>query len=802
MKNVSDVYSLTPMQQLMLIHARSNPQSDTLFSQFQYTIKGPLERESFQQTWDYLVHKHEALRTIFLWKDLSKPLQVVQKETKLRWVYQDWRHLSVDEQHNHLTAYLKEDKNVGFDLDRNPPIRFGLFQLADEVYHLLWSHHHLILDRWSLSIIADELPRIYASIHQGRPLSLTPSKPFRGYISWLQQQQGADAEAFWQSEFAGYHNTLPLSTLRSFDSNNSTPKYIIKNASFPSSLSEKIHRFTRKEYLTMSTVLQCAWGLLMNHLNDRKESIIGVTVSGRPADLIGVEQIVGTFINNLPVRIVAEGSEKLVPWLKKYQKKMSEMQKYDYVSQDKIQKWCNIPYDRPLFDSLFVFQQAVPLELPLTEDVRLIGIREGARSNFPITLTIESSEVGITSWISYAENHFSDPTITQLLEQLLIVLKWFVENPEGVMGELTLFTKEERQTLVNQRLSPPNKANEKSEYSPQRVIDPPRSSLESLIADIWAELLNLESVGINENFFDLGGSSLLAIQLLTEIEEKTGVRLPISVLFDSPNVSKLAEVVGKGEWNPRWKAMVAINDVSNHDNPPLFLVPPSATSAIHFSKLAKHLESDYPVYSFTPIGLDTDDEPQNRVEDMAELYIREIRDVQPYGPYHIAGSCFGNLVAYEIAQQLESHGESTILIAIDPFYLTQWKPEKRSIAYYLYRTWHFFKSGVLMSELYMRTSGLLRRYKLQKQEKTKNLLINHDLARTSYIVQSYPGKMSFLQSEENHRLGYHRKWNELNKTPHESFVIPETNHGNLLSSKNLKRIANTIITILEKQTNK
>jgi thioesterase domain-containing protein/acyl carrier protein len=317
-----------------------------------------------------------------------------------------------------------------------------------------------------------------------------------------------------------------------------------------------------------------------------------------------------------------------------------------------------------------------------------------------------------------------------------------------------------------------------------------------------ADLLNLETVGINEDFFVLGGSSLLAIQLLMEVEQETGVRLPISVLFDSPNVRKLAEVVRKGEWNPRWKAMVAINDVSGQTNTPLFLVPPSATSAIHFAELAKHLESNYPVYSFTPIGLDTDEEPQNQVEDMAALYIREIRDVQPNGPYQIAGSCFGNLVAYEMAQQLESQGESTILIAIDPFYLTQWKPKKRGVAYYLYRTWHFIRSGVFISEFFMRTNGLIRRYKLQKEGKTKNIILSHDIARTSYVVQPFPGKMSFLQSEENHRLGYHLKWNELNRGTHESFVIPETNHGNLLSKNNLNDIANTINTILVKQSKK
>ncbi len=802
MKNVSDVYTLTPMQQLMLIHSRSNLQSDTLFSQFQYTIRGPLNRETLQQTWEHIVQRHPALQTIFLWKDLNKPLQVVKKETKLPWVYQDWRSLSLDEQNNRLAAYLEGDKNAGFELDRIPPIRFGLFQLEDEVYRLVWSSHHLILDRWCLSILADELPRIYASIHQKKPVSLPPAKPFKDYISWLKQQQVADAKAFWQSEFLGYHNELPLNTIRSFDSVDKAPKQATQKAIFPTNLSEKIQSFTRKEHLTMNTVLQCAWGLLMTHYSSLNDAIIGVTVSGRPADLPGVEHIVGTFINNLPVRVAYKGSEKLGLWLKNYQKKMSEMQKYDYVSLDSIQKWCQLPYDKPLFDTLFVYQQAVSLEQPLNEDVSLIGIPEGAKSNIPITLTIEGSDAGITSWISYAANDFSDAVVAQLLEQLQNVLEWFVENSEAELRELTIFTEEELQTLENKRNSWAQNPFEKSNISAQRTIGPPRTSLESLIADIWADLLNLETVGIDENFFDLGGSSLLAVKLITEIEEKTGVSLPISVLFDSPNVSRLAEVVGGEKWKPRWKAMVAINDVSGHKNTPLFLVPPSATSAIHFAELAKHLETDYPVYSFTPLGLDTDKEPQNRVEDMAALYLREIRDIQPNGPYQIAGSCFGNLVAYEMAQQLENQGESTILIAMDPFYLTQWKPKKRGFGYYLHRTWHFLRSGVLLSEFIMRTKGLFRRKQLEKDDKTKKLLSSHDIARTTYVVKPFSGKMSYLQSEENFRLGYHLRWNNLNQGLHESYVVKETNHSNLLRSSNLKRVANTIITILEKQSGK
>jgi hypothetical protein len=183
---------------------------------------------------------------------------------------------------------LQEDKSAGFELGRTPPIRFGLFQLEDEIFHLVWSSHHLILDRWCLSILADELPRIYTSLQQHKPVNLPPAKPFKDYISWLQQQQEADAKAFWQSEFLEYQNELPLNAIRFFDLRDTAPKQAAQKATFPTNLSEKIQSFTRKEHLTLSTVLQCAWGILMSKYNSLNDTIIGVTVSGRPADLPGV----------------------------------------------------------------------------------------------------------------------------------------------------------------------------------------------------------------------------------------------------------------------------------------------------------------------------------------------------------------------------------------------------------------------------------------------------------------------------------------------------------------------------------
>lgn len=800
MKNVADVYPLTPMQQLMLIHARSNPDSDTLFSQFEYTIRGPLEQQVFRKAWETIVRRHPALQTIFLWKDLNKPLQVVRQETELAWLYEDWRGLPGAEVQNRLANYLDQDRATGFNLDRSPPIRFGLFHMEEDAHHLVWSSHHLILDRWCLSILAEELPAVYAGILQNQPVRLPPVRPFKDYISWLQKQDEEKARAFWQDELRGVDPGLPLDAVRSDGSIKENAGEILQQVVFPGELTEKVVQFAKKEHLTKSTLLQSAWGLLMCHYNDLNDSVIGVTVSGRPADLPGVENIIGTFINNLPVRAPFDRSEPVIAWLKRRQKSMSEMQKFDYVSQDTLQKWCDLPYDRPLFETLFVYQQASSPEQPLTDTVCMTGIASGAKSSFPITLTIEASDESITAWISCTDKDISSLAVEQVLQQLPQVLNWIVTHPEAELGDLTVFTEAERKEMLQRRQDRKGRAAASAGIRGlQGPIEPPRNSLEALIAGIWADLLKVEAVGIHQNFIDLGGSSLLAVKLLAAIEEQTGVSLPISVLLDSPSVSKLAEVVAQGDWQPRWEAMAKVNESNGQTGPPLFLVPPAATSAIHFAELAKHLESDTPVYSFTPIGLDTDREPQSRVADMAALYLREIRDVQPNGPYQIGGACFGNLVAYEMVQQLESQGEAAKLITIDPFYLTQWMPQKRGGLYYLRRTWHFFSSGVLLSEFTRRVKGLFRRRALEQEDRTKKILASHDIARRSYVVQTFTGKMFYLQSEENHRLGYHLRWSKLSQGSHESFVIPETNHGNLLSSKNLGRIAKAITEILQKQ---
>jgi thioesterase domain-containing protein/acyl carrier protein len=195
--------------------------------------------------------------------------------------------------------------------------------------------------------------------------------------------------------------------------------------------------------------------------------------------------------------------------------------------------------------------------------------------------------------------------------------------------------------------------------------------LQSLLTSIWSELLGVKAIGINDNFFELGGHSLLAVRLFAQIETRLGRRLPLATLFKAPTVAQLAAVIEKGlqrDWTPAWSALVAINPVEpaqqSSAKPPFFCVHALGGNVLEYYDLARHLGSDQPFYGLQAVGLDGSRAPHTRVEDMAAHYIKEMRDLQPEGPYFIGGRSLGGMVAFEMAQQLRAQGQAVGLLAL------------------------------------------------------------------------------------------------------------------------------------------
>jgi amino acid adenylation domain-containing protein len=193
----------------------------------------------------------------------------------------------------------------------------------------------------------------------------------------------------------------------------------------------------------------------------------------------------------------------------------------------------------------------------------------------------------------------------------------------------------------------------------------PRDELEIQLARLWEEVLQVHPVGVTDNFFDLGGHSLLAVRLFTQIREVFGKDLPLATLFQAPTIEQLAALLRQQGWTPSWSALVPLQPSGS--KPPFFCVHAIGGNILTFRDMVRHLaqlEPDQPVYALQAVGLDGDQIPHTRVEQMAAHYIQEIQTVQPHGPYYLGGQCFGGMVAFEMAQQLQAQGEPVALLAM------------------------------------------------------------------------------------------------------------------------------------------
>ena len=198
------------------------------------------------------------------------------------------------------------------------------------------------------------------------------------------------------------------------------------------------------------------------------------------------------------------------------------------------------------------------------------------------------------------------------------------------------------------------------EYSVQKTIAP-QTPLEKCLAAIWADVLEVKTIGTNDNFFDLGGHSLLAVRLFAQIEKRLGKRMPLATLFQAPTVEQLAAVIQK-DWTPEFSSLVPIQP--NGSQPPFFCVHALGGNVLEYRELAQHLGEDQPFYGFQSAGLDGRRAPHTRVEEMAAHYIKEMRELQPTGPYFIGGRSLGGMVAFEMAQQLLTQGEEIGMLAL------------------------------------------------------------------------------------------------------------------------------------------
>jgi amino acid adenylation domain-containing protein len=446
--NIEDIYELSPAQQGILFHSLYSPDSGVYFVQQCYSLHGNLKIVAFEDAWQQVVTRHTALRTSFYWKNLDKPVQVVHRQVKVPLKQYDWRGIDPALQQEQLEAFLESDRSSGFDLSQESLIRLTLIRLSDDSYQFIWSKHHLILDGWSTALVLKDLVQRYEALCRGGDAPDTPSRPYGDYIAWLQQQDLSKAETFWRQVLSGIQAPTPL-----ISPNVDKPhpvEYDEQQVKLSLLSTAALQSVARQHQLTLSTLVQGAWAILLSRYSREEDVIYGSTVSGRPADLAGAESMVGLFINTLPVRVKVDANIALLPWLEQLQAQLVKMRQYEYSPLVEIQGWSEVPRGVPLFESILVFEN-YPVHRVLQESKVNIEIQKVSafdKTNYALTaIAIPGSELEFK--ISYDRNRFGCGTITRMLGHFQTLLEAMVTNPNVLLKDLPLLTKaEEHQLLV------------------------------------------------------------------------------------------------------------------------------------------------------------------------------------------------------------------------------------------------------------------------------------------------------------------------------------------------------------------
>ncbi|MBN9134273.1 MAG: hypothetical protein J0H48_13095, partial [Nitrosospira multiformis] len=457
---LEDLYPLSPLQEGILFHSVFDRDDHGVYlNQLRADIEG-LDAVRFKAAWQAAVACHPVLRTGFVIQD-GKPLQWVAKpaeSVELPFVEYDWR-TREDREHGEdrerdLEALARAEYASGFDLARPPLMRFALVRLTGGRYHLIWTIHHLLLDGWSTSQLAGEVLRRYAGgLSPAQEASFRHRGEYRRFIEWLQHRDMEASEAYWRERLKGIGEPTRLAaTLPAHRGNSDHEEHAGEHITeLPLSLSKRLIQFARRERVTLNTLIQAAWAILLSCYTGRQIVVFGATVAGRPADLPGAEHLLGLFINTLPVAVTLQPEHQIGAWLRDLQAQNLASREHEQTPLYEIQRWLG-QSGQGLFDSILVFEN-YPMDEALREStpggLAFSNIRNRESGNYPMMVSVMQSNV-LSLGYAYDCRYFSQAVVESIATQLNRLLDRIAATPANSsqrLGEIDILSEAERAQL-------------------------------------------------------------------------------------------------------------------------------------------------------------------------------------------------------------------------------------------------------------------------------------------------------------------------------------------------------------------
>ncbi|MFF7651508.1 non-ribosomal peptide synthase/polyketide synthase [Streptomyces sp. NPDC007983] len=447
-RGIEDVYPLTPLQEGMLFHRLVGDGTDVYLDQATLTLAGVSDPEALALAWQRTVDRTPVLRSGVVWEDVERPVQFVRHRAAVPITQVDWRELPEERRAAELDRLRERDLALGLDLTEPPLMRLTIVRLPGDRVELIWTSHHLILDGWSLAQVFSEVCERYAAAARGDRPALTARRPFRDYLHWLDRQDGREAEEYWRALLAGVAAPTPLPYDRKPLESHRAGSSATVAVALGTGVSAELRAAARRHGLTVNTIVQGAWALLLSRYSGEPDVVFGTTVSGRPAELAGVESMVGMFINTLPTRVRVDGARNAAEWLRELQMAQARARGFESVSLAQLSAWSEVPAGTPLFDSMVAFEN-YPFDDSSAREagLRILDVQSTDATNFPLSLRAHLSDrLGFD--LGYDPELFDAGTAEALVDRLCRLLTGIAADPDRPLRALPWTTAEERRRIL------------------------------------------------------------------------------------------------------------------------------------------------------------------------------------------------------------------------------------------------------------------------------------------------------------------------------------------------------------------
>lgn len=443
-KNVQNIYRLSPMQEGIYFHAMKDSASDAYFCQNAYRVNMPLQNALLEKSLQLLVERHDALRTVFSHQKTEHCIQVVLKKRVTGIFFEDVSSLNGKLQQR-LQDFKTADRKQSFDLAKDMLLRLAVFRIGKDEYELVWSHHHIIMDGWCASMLMQEFTEIYRALEKDVAPAATIAAQFGSYIDWLQLQDAQRSEDFWKSYLQDFVQPTGLPARGGMKA--APQAFDELELLLPAPLCARLEQLATSLKITANTIYQCAWGLALAHLNNATDVAFGAVVSARPAEIKGIDHMIGLFINTLPVRMQIEREQEVREMLLESQRQALAVVQHQHYPLHRIQSLSAVR--EQLIDHVFIMENFGSAFSGKTDAENAVAVSGSfSQTNYNLNIVVVPGRQTAVRF-NYNTTVYRHDQVAAVSRMFLAITEQIVQDPLMKIADLQLTSAADAANLLN-----------------------------------------------------------------------------------------------------------------------------------------------------------------------------------------------------------------------------------------------------------------------------------------------------------------------------------------------------------------